>query len=505
MTIKSLISVFMTLILLTNCTVGPNYKRPETPTPKQYINIKLKNKNPKTVSTNVQFGEAQTFYINKKLPAEWWKLFHSKELEDLIHTAFKHNPTIGAAKASLRNAFEQAYAQRGDFLPYTGFSWTPTMQQTSGVLQSNLANNNYVYSLYTGQLFITYNLNAFGNLTRQQESLMGEVEKKHFELEAAYLTISSNLVNAVIQVAALRAQYSYIKKLVKAQSDIVYIFKKRYELGDIPQSDLLVQESALAETQSDLPILKKQIQLQRHVIQSLIGRYPTDLRTYAFQFKNFQLPQEIPINLPSTLLEHRPDIRASEAQMKAANAMIGVAISNRLPMITIGSANLGTAALQLSDFFNNNTNFWGLAGIVSQPIFAGGKLMHNQYAAEATYRQSEALYKATVINAFKEVADSLRSIQQDAIAINIARKAERTAYRSLEISRLQLKLGDNSTLLILANLELWHKAKISLIIEQSRRLSDTVALFQALGGGWWNKPEYQCKTKEPCTTAETKK
>jgi hypothetical protein len=175
-----------------------------------------------------------------------------------------------------------------------------------------------------------------------------------------------------------------------------------------------------------------------------------------------------------------------------------VAISNRLPMITIGSTTLGTAALQLSNFFANNANFWALAGFVTQPIFAGGKLLHNQYATEAAYKQSEALYKSTVINAFKDVADALRSIQQDAIAINIANKAEKAAFESLQISRLQLKLGDNSTILILANLELWHRAKINLIIEQARRLSDTAGLFQALGGGWWNKPQYQCPKQEPC-------
>lgn len=492
------ISILLICCILTNCTVGPNYTRPQTLTPKKYINIKLKKKNPTTIATDVQFGEAQTFYLNKKISAQWWTLFQSKELNELIEVAFKHNPDIGAAKASLRNSLEQAYSQRGEFVPYLGVGWSPTMQQTSGVLQSNLANNNYIYSLYTGQLFINYNLNAFGNLTRQQEALMGEVEKKHFELEAAYLSISSNIVYGVIQIAALRAEYAYLKKLVKAQSKIVYIFKNRFEFGDIPKSDLLVQESALAQTQSELPIFKKQIQLQRHILQSLVGRYPSDLRTPRLFFHNLKLPVELPLSLPSLLLEHRPDIRAAEAQMKAANALIGVAITNRLPMITIGSSSIGTAALQLSNFFANNSNFWALAGFVTQPIFAGGKLLHNQYAAEAAYKESEALYKSTVINAFKEVADALRSIQQDAIAINIASKAEKAAFESLQISRLQLKLGDNSTILILANLELWHRAKINLIIEQARRLSDTAALFQALGGGWWNKPQYQCPQHEPC-------
>jgi len=474
------------LVIMTACTVGPHYHRPNTSIPSSYQAVK------NTVATKVQFGEAQYFDNGKDIEAQWWTLFGSKELNQLILTAFKHNPDIGVAKASLRKALEQAYAQRGDFLPYLGASWTPSMQQTSGVLQSYLANNNYVYSLYTGQLFISYNLNAFGELTREQESLMGQVEKSHFELEAAYLTLSSNIVNAVIQAASLRAQYAYIKHLVIAQNNIVNIFRKRYQFGDIPKTDLLLQESQLAQTKAQLPLLKKQIQLQRNLVNSLIGRYPNDKRTAKFHFKDFKLPVHLPLTLPSLLLEHRPDIKAAEAQMKAANAMIGVAIANRLPLVTIGSSNIGTAALQMSNFFTNSTNFWALAGVVTQPIFAGGKLLHQQYAAEAAYKQSEALYKSTIIGAFKDVADALRSVEQDAFAIKIAREAERTAFESLQISRLQLTLGDNSTLLILVNLQLYQKAKINLIIEQTRRLSDTVALFQALGGGWWNKPGYRC-------------
>jgi outer membrane protein TolC len=248
----------LSTFILSNCTVGPHYSRPHTPIPKTFHSIK------KTEETKVKFGEAQYFHIGQDISAQWWQLFGSEALNQLILTAFKHNPDIGAAKAALKNALEQAYAQRGEFVPYLGMSWAPSMQQTSGVLQSYLANNNYVYSLYTGQLFINYDLNAFGQLTREQEALMGTVEKSHYELEAAYLSLSSNIVNAVIQAASYRAQYTYIKRLIVAQNNIVNIFRKRYQYGDIPKTDLLLQESQLAQTKSQLPILKKQVQLQLH-------------------------------------------------------------------------------------------------------------------------------------------------------------------------------------------------------------------------------------------------
>lgn len=480
--------IILISFLSSSCVVGPDYKRPKFPIPKDYQGIIHPNP---TESTNVRFGESQRFEVGQDICNQWWEVFHSKKLNELILTAFRHNPDVGVAKANLRTALEAAYAQRGEFVPYVGLSWAPTIQQTSGVLQSNLASNAYVYSLYTGQLFLSYNPNVFGNLTRAQESLMWQVEKAKFELEAAYLTISTNVVTAVIQAATLRAQYSYIKRLVKAQSEIVHIYRSRYQMGDIAKSDLLLQESELAQTMAELPILKKQIQLQRNLVNSLVGRYPADRCTPRFHFKDFKLPQDLPLTIPSVLLEHRPDVRAAEADMKAANALIGVAIANRIPMVTIGATNLGTAATQLGDFFARNSNFWALAGFVAQPIFAGGRLRHEQLKAEAIYKQAQAQYKSTVIGAFKDVADVVRSIQQDARAVNIARLAERRAYESLKISRLQLKLGDGNAVLILANLLLYQRAKIDLIVEQGRRLSDTAALFQVLGGGWWNKSEYK--------------
>lgn len=235
-----------------------------------------------------------------------------------------------------------------------------------------------------------------------------------------------------------------------------------------------------------LPKLEKQLAISRDLINALTGRFPDDHHPPRFHLSAIHLPQELPLSIPAKLVENRPDIRAAEEQMHAANALIGVAIANRLPNFTITSngTNLGTAATTISTLFLPNTQFWALAGIIAQPIFDAGTLRHKQRAAEASYRQAAAEYRATVINAFQNVADTLKTIQSDAIALRTANHAEQAALTSLTISRSQQRLGDSSTVVLLMNELLYQQARLNLIQAQANRLSDTVALFQALGGGW---------------------
>lgn len=479
----------ITLIMLNGCAVGPQYKRPLSPVPKAYTSKALGSQ---TISTPAPLGKKQSFKPGEDIPAEWWALFHSKPLNQLVIASFKHNPSVGSARASLHAALETVYAQRGAFLPFVGASFTASPQKTAGVLQSLLANNKYDFSLYTGQLFVSYTLDVFGGVRRQFESLVAQAEFQQLQLEATYLTISTNVVNAAIQEAALREQIQVTKQIIASQAHIVTIYQRRQKLGDSAIADIATQESTLAATQATLPPLEKQLTIQRDLINALTGRLPDDAATPIFKLNTLQLPSTLPLSLPSTLLEHRPDIRAAEAQMHSANALIGVATANRLPNVTIGFTNLGALALNLAGLFASNAQFWALAGIVTQPIFDGGTLLHRQRFAKALYEQSAAQYRLTILNAFQNVADTLEAIKADAITLNIANKAANASFKSLQIARRQLGLGDGTTLTILINEQLYLQAKLNLIQAQVNRLSDTVALFQALGGGWWNRPN-PCK------------
>ncbi len=464
-------------LFLTSCTVGPDYKRPSMPLPKRYIAQPLatKNKNDKT---------KQTFIVQQELPAQWWTLFQSKPLNDLVTASLNTNPNIAAAQESLRNSLELAYSAKGALFPFIGVSFAPTVQKTAGILTSVLANNQYEYSLYTGQVYVSYTPDVFGQTQRQIESLMAQAEIQKAQVAATYLTLTTNVVSAAIQEAALREEISATHDIINSQKKLLAITTQLLNLGDVALLDVASQQSALAASEATLAPLEKQLAIQRDLLNALTGRFPDDPNTPTFRFSSLHLPKKLPITIPSSLLEQRPDIRAAEEQMRAANALIGVAIANRLPNFTIGGSNLGTAATTLGALLQPDTRFWALAGVIAQPIFAGGALKHRQRAAEAAYRQTAAQYRSTVINAYQNVADTLKAIQADGVAIQAARHAERAAFTSISIARKQFSLGDASSSVLLINQQSYQQAKLNLIQAQANQLTDTAALFQALGGGW---------------------
>lgn len=478
-----LISLFASLSLLNSCTVGPNYTKPVLNIPKNYT---AKTARP-TVATKTKLGNAQHFQTNQQIAAQWWELFHSKSLNDLVIASFKHNPSIGVAQEALHGALENIGVQQGAFYPAIGASFAPTKQQIATILTSALASNQNNYYLFTGQVFVSYTADVFGGIRRQVESSVAQAKVQHFQLEATYLTLAANVVNAAIQEAALREQINVTKHIINSQTRILAILRKQYKLGDTSLANVELQEAALATSKSTLTPLAKQLALQRDLLNALTGRFPDDQRTPKFTFNSLRLPSELPLALPSTLLEHRPDIRAAEEQMKVANALIGVAVANRLPNISLSSTtNGGTAATSIANLLQTDTLFWSVAGIITQPVFQGGILLHKQRVAEAAYKQAIEQYKLTVINAFQNVTDTLKIIQLDAEALNTASQAEQAALRSFNISRRQFQAGDVSILTLLTNEQMYQQARLAVIQAQANRLSSTVALFQALGGSWWN-------------------
>lgn len=472
---------FFSFLLLSGCLVGPRFKKPIVPAPNTYVSKSFIHK---TVTTQAPFGQSQHLDITTDIPKQWWELFHSKPLNDLIMTSIKHNPDVAAAKAALRASLENVYAQRGALYPSINLALMPEMQQTAGILASLLASNKYIYAMYTGQLLISYTADVFGGIRRQIESTAAQANYQRFQLEATYLTLTSNVAFAAIQEAMIREKIKITQEIIRVQKKQLIMMKKRVKLGDMALNDLAIQEVSLAVTEATLPPLENQLAIQRNLLNALTGRFPDDPLTPTFTLESLMLPTHLPISVPSTLIEHRPDVRAAEEQMRYANALIGVAIANRLPNFSLGFTNAGTSNVNLSTLFAPDSNFWSLAGILTQPLFHGGTLLHNQRAAVATYKQATAQYRSTVINAFQNVADTLKAIQFDAHALHAAKQAELAALKSLTIARRQFKLGEGTVLSIFINVVNYRQSQLNLIQAQANRLADTVALFQALGGGW---------------------
>jgi NodT family efflux transporter outer membrane factor (OMF) lipoprotein len=474
-------------VALAGCAVGPNFERPAAPDVEGYTSTPLPAK---TSSADIKGGEAQRFVQGLDIPGQWWTLFHSDALNTLIEQALKNNPTLPAAEAALRQVWENVYAQEGAFFPTAVASYSPSRNKTAtGVVFTAASSGPPFFTLHTAQVVVTYAPDVFGGTRREVESLTATTEFQRFQLEAAYLTLTSNVVAAAVQEASLRGQIAATEEIIKIESESLGILRKQLELGQVAGADVAAVEATLAQAQATLSPLQKQLAQQRDLLTALIGRFPSQEPSEKFELASLQLPQELPVSLPSNLVEQRPDIQSVAAQLHAASALIGVAIAAQLPQFTL-TANAGTVANQIGQLFiTPETAFWTVAGNVAQTIFDAGTLLHKKRAADAAFDEAAAMYRSTVITAFQNVADALHALQSDAETLKAAYAAERAAFRSLEIARRQLQLGAIGYLGLLTTENTYQTALIALVQAQAARYADTAALFQALGGGWWNRED----------------
>jgi NodT family efflux transporter outer membrane factor (OMF) lipoprotein len=486
--------------LLAACAVGPDFKKPAAPDAQSYAPQPLPDT---TATAAVDGGDAQHFVMGRDIPFAWWKEFGSPKLDALVEQALKNNPTITAAEASLRQAREMLYAQQGFFFPTLGGDFNATRQKVSGNTAASTAPGvqgsgqditpsgpaqPLFYNFYTAQLNISYAPDIFGANRRKVESARAQAESQRFQMEAAYVSLADNVVGAVIQEAALQAQIKATQAYVDQNSKALDILHRQQQLGYAMGIDVATQESALAQAEQQLPPLQKQLEQTHDLVRALVGDLPDQDVDTAFDFSSLKLPQDLPLSLPSKLVEQRPDVRAAEEQWHEASANVGVAIADELPQFTISGA-LGGNASELRQIFSPGAGFWNISGDMAQTIFDGGTLLHTRRAADQAMIQAAAQYRSTVIGAFQNVADTLHAIQADADYLAASVKAEQAAQKAMTITEQQYKLGYVSFLVLLNAQETYQQALVTLVQAQSNRYGDTAALFQALGGGWWNRQQ----------------
>ncbi len=469
--------------LLSGCAVGPDFKRPEAPKTDAYL-----PDTPPTefVAADIPGGEAQTIVRNLDIPGQWWQVFQSRPLNSLIEHALTANPDIQAASAALRVAQANARAQRASFFPTLGINTGASQNQVPASLQSPTADNAQLYSLYTAGVTVSYTVDAVGGIRRQVESFDALAEQQCFQLEAAYLTLASNVVAAAITEASLRAQIDAVQRIIAAQRQTLDILQRQSGLGAIPGGDVATQQAALAQIEASLPPLQKVLAQQRNLLATLSGRVPSQALAERFDLNDLVLPHELPLSLPSRLVEQRPDVRAAEATVHSASALVGVAAANQLPQLTL-NAGFASQALTLGTLFGPGLLATTVGFNVLQTVIDGGALAAKKKAAYASLDQADAQYRSTVLTAFRNVADTLRALEYDALALKASVTAERAAATSLDIARRRLDLGDTTYVFVLSAELLYQQALLARVQAQTNRYTDTAALFQALGGGWWNR------------------
>lgn len=473
---------------LAACAVGPNYHRPAAPQAGDYGTAPSKGE---TVASSGTGGAAQTFAPGVDIPAEWWKLFQSEKLTALVAESLKGNPNLTAAQAALRQANELYKAQRTSFLPVVQGSFDAQRAKNAVDTLANpttFAQVNPYYNLFTAQLSLSYAPDVFGGMRRSLEATRAGVAATRFELIATYVTLSSNVVVMAVQEASLRGQISATERLLEMQHHLTETVRRQRELGTASELDLLAQQAAEAQTAATLPPLARQLGQTRDALTALLGKLPSEEPPETFTLQDLTLPTELPVTLPSKLIEQRPDIRQAEENLHAASALVGVALADMLPQFAI-SGDTGSAALEINKLFTPYTGFWSLGASLTQTLFDAGALIYRHRAADAALDEAAAQYRAAVILACQNVADTLRALKADADALKATADADDAARASFELARRQYALGTISQMALINAEQTYQQAEIAVVQARANRFADTAGLFQALGGGWWNSSE----------------
>ncbi len=473
-------------LLTAGCVVGPNFTAPAKPSVSAYA-----AKPPRTTDATPQVpaGEAQHFVTGADIPADWWSLFHSQALNALIEQALANNPDLKAAQAAIDVAHETTRAQRGAYLPQVSGGMSVTRQKDpSATLAPVPSNNASLYTLATPQLSISYVPDVFGLNKRTVEAAAAQEQASRYEMIATDVTLAANVVQAAVQEASLEDQINATNELIAVNRQILDTLQYQKSKGYAAGTDIAAQQAQLAQVAASLPPLLKQRDQENNLIAVLTGHYPAQLSTQKLGLASFTLPSSLPLSLPSVLVEQRPDVLQAEANLHAASAEVGIATANRLPNIEL-SANAGSNALAIGQIFGAGTGFWNVGASLLAPIFDGGKLLHEQRAARASYRQSAEQYRGTVLTAFENVADTLTAIDHDAETLRSTAAAADAAKTSLDLAHVQYKDGYAPYLSVLNAEQSYQQARIALVQAEADRFTDTAALYQALGGGWWHRPD----------------
>ncbi len=469
---------------LGGCAVGPDFHRPPAPDVAGYTRGPLAAQ---TASATTHGGEPQRFVRALDIPGQWWTLFRSEPLNRLIGQALRGNPDLDAAQAALRQANEQVLARAGGLLPSVGAA-IQSERARAPVAGALIGGRPYIptFSVTTASLSLFYAPDVFGGMRRQIESLAAQAEYQRFQLEATYLTLTANVVIAAVQEASLRGQIRAVEEILRIDGDELDLVRQKFRVGVVSQADVLLQKAALEQTRASLPALQKQLAQVTGRLTALAGRLPSQEVRATFDLDSLRLPRELPVSLPSRLVRQRPDVRAAEAQLHAASAAVGVATANQLPQFSITAA-FGASATGSETF--PGSGVWSVAGSAAQTLFDAGALLHKKRAAVAAFDQAAAQYRSTVIGAFHGVSDALRALQFDADALAAQDAAERSAFASLDLARRQFRANTADYLTVLSAERTWEQARTGLVQAQGNRYADTAALFQALGGGWWNRAD----------------
>jgi len=477
-------------ILLAGCTVGPHYRPPAPPTVTTYDRAPEPSQ---TVNSAGAAGTAQHLNPAMDVPAQWWTLFHSPQLDRLVREALANSPTLAQASARLKQAQEESNARTGA-TKYPSVNATVSAQRE----QVDLATFGVPFpspppfSLLNGSVAVSYALDLFGATRRLIEGLNAQVEYQRWQLQGARQMLAGNVVSAAIRQAQLNSQIQISRQVLALQQHQLNITEQRVQAGGIPTYEINRQRTLVEQTRAGIPPLEQQLAVVNHQLAVLIGKTPAAAQIDSISLDSLQLPQEMPLSVPSSLVHQRPDIRAAESLLHQASTNVGVATANMYPQIVL-SGSIGGIGTN----FTSGSEVWNVGASLAQPIFNGGALRAEKRKAVAAYEEAGSAYQQTVLQAFREVADALRAIENDAQTLQARTEAATQAEVTYQIASQRFNAGGISQLSLLDAQRQYEQTLLERATSAANRYTDSASLFQALGGGWWNETQASATDSKP--------
>jgi len=464
------------------CAVGPNFARPKGPTTQRYTYGE------ESAGTIAAEGGPQRFEHGARIAADWWRLFDCPKLDAVVMQSVANSPTLQAAQASLHQSQDNLRAGYGIFYPQLSASFQPTRQQFSAVRFGETTVSPTIFNLYTLQATVGYVLDVWGAERRTIEGLGAQVEVQYYNAEGTYLTLSGNIVNAIVAEAAYTAEIEATEQIIGFLQQQAQITTAQVQAGTVPYASLLSIQSQLAASEAALPPLRQQLAHTHHLLAILMGQAPADVAPPQVTFSELTLPNDLPVSLPSDLVRQRPDILVAEAQLHSASAQIGVATAAMFPTFTL-TADYGRNSTTISTLFGSSAAFWTAGASLATPLIQGPTLWYQRKAAIDAYQQALANYRQTVLAALAQVADALDALQHDAQTLSAQSRAVHASSEALHLTQVNYQAGTVNYLQVLIADYQYQQANLGYIQAIGQRLQDTAALFVALGGGWWNAPD----------------
>jgi NodT family efflux transporter outer membrane factor (OMF) lipoprotein len=475
-------------IILSGCAVGPDFVRPAPPDVSTYLSPE-----PPVEMTPGANLAVQRLATGESVSTQWWELFHSPPLNEVLEQAIADNRTLEIARATLAEAQQAVIQSRGGFYPQLDFSAAAQRQRASFSGQGGAGSPGGAsappVNLYSVGATVSYAPDVFGATRRRVEQQEALAENQRYQVAAAYLTLTGNVVAQAINIASVRLQISAIEAIIADDEQNRRLVQTKFDAGKAARSDVLTAESQLANDRTQLPPLRQQLSVARHALSILTGKFPAQRSPPDFDLAEFTLPEELPVSLPSQLVRQRPDILAAEAELHASSAAIGIATAQMYPNITL-SGSVGLESLSTATLFQGSSRIWSVASDLTAPIFHGGALAAQRQGAVEAFRASLATYQQTVLQAFGQVADTLRALGHDAELMAAQKHALDTSSESLALQRLSYDAGKSNLLQLIDAERTQQQARLGYARAQAQRFQDTAQLFVAMGGGWWSATNF---------------